>query len=141
MKKPDFQDIKCTLTDMHKEGSKSGFAAPNALFYPLAESYDPLIGASKDTLPREIWLTSNDLDLMTNHVTPLPATKLNPLADQFNSKFISTPLRLTGGGETSFEYQENVSIDGLGNGFFMNAASISIPDSPPDCQCIELVQI
>ena len=95
MKKTDFQDIKCTLTDIHKEGSKSGFAAPNALFYPLAESYDPLIGASKDTLPREIWLTSNDLDLMTiYHVTPLPATKfkLNPLADQFNSKFISTPL-------------------------------------------------
>ena len=129
MKKPDFQDIKCTLTDMHKEGSKSGFAAPNALFYPLAESYDPLIGASKDTLPREIWLTSNDLDLMTNHVTPLPATKLNPLADQFNSKFISTPLRLTGGGEISFEHQENVSIDGLGNDFFMNAASISITHS------------
>ena len=78
MKKPDFQDIKCTLTEMHKEGSKAGFVAPNAVFYPLAESYDSLIGANKDTLPREILLTSNDLDLMTNHFTPPPAPKLNP---------------------------------------------------------------
>ena len=64
---------------------------------------------------------------------------LNPLAKNFNPltgyEFIYTPLRLTGGGETSFEYQENVSIDYEDNDLFVNAPAISTPVRLLVCEC------
>ena len=46
--------------------------------------------------------------------------------DEYN-KVLSTPLRLTGGGDTSFEYQENVSIECPDDGIFVNAPTVSTP--------------
>ena len=43
------------------------------------------------------------------------------------SKVLSTPLRLNGGGDTSFEYQENVSIECPDDSIFVNAPTVSTP--------------
>ena len=64
---------------------------------------------------------------------------LNPFAKNFNPltgcEIIYTPLRLTGGGETSFEYQENVSIENEENDHSVNAPAISTPARLPVCEC------
>ena len=51
-----------------------------------------------------------------------------------SSKFISTPLRLTGGGETSFEYQGNVSIEHESNVLVVNVPTISTPVRLSECE-------